>query len=235
MSKWPVGEGARQLGLHHAPLVVLGLEVRVWELDRCRPKGRAWHGAAGRGMARAWRSRVRASKLPYAIVIRACALAECLQVAVGVAREEGHVAAAEALDVAVGQLDQRPADLQAEDVHVWVLLREVQTEEAARAANVKVQREGGILEEGLWPAVRQLEWLLVGRAQRVDVLSDALQFPSGAAANVLEGMPGGSRGRRAFRDCCSAALLRLPGTAALLRSERHGHAARQVAQAVQAS
>ena len=87
MSKWPVGEGARQLGLHHAPLVVLGLEVRVWELDRCRPKGRAWHGAAGRGMARAWRSRVRASKLPYAIVIRACALAECLQVAVGVARE----------------------------------------------------------------------------------------------------------------------------------------------------
>ena len=154
---------------------------------------------------------------------------------IGVAREEGHVAAAEALNVGIGQLDKRPADLQAEDVHVRVLLREVQAEEAARAANVKVQREGWILEEGLWPAVRQLKWLLVGRAQRVDVLSDALQFPSGAATNVLEGMPGGSRGRRTFRDCCSAALLRLPGAAALLRSEWHGRVARQVAQAVQAS
>ena len=49
---------------------------------------------------------------------RAGALAERLQVAVGVACDEGHVAAAEALDVAVGQLDQRPTDFQPEDVHL---------------------------------------------------------------------------------------------------------------------
>ena len=86
-----------------------------------------------------------------------------------------------------------------------------------------------VLEEGLRPALRQLERLLVGGAQRVDVLPNALH--SGRAAAKV---PGGSH-RAAFGDRCDAALRRLPRTAALLRSDRRRDAARLLAQAVQAS
>mmetsp|Transcript_4597 Transcript_4597/g.11523 ORF Transcript_4597/g.11523 Transcript_4597/m.11523 type:complete len:281 (+) Transcript_4597:84-926(+) len=145
-----------QRRLHHAPLLVPRLAPRVGELNR----------DGGEGAAR------RAQQQ------------QPLEVDVGVAREEVGVAQAVRRRVGGGGGGELWPDLEAEEVGVRRGVGGVEAEDAARAADVDVERERGVGEERGGPVGREGEKRLVRALQRVDVVADLLVGADGAAALV---------------------------------------------------